>query len=62
MNDDDATAQAASDARKRAAIKRSCELDRRGLIEHDWSEVATTGMVKVRVKLEAMEPPSSSTN
>lgn len=62
MNDDDATVRAASEARKRATIEWFCELDRRGLMEHDWSEVATIGMVKVRVKLEAMKPPSSSTN
>jgi hypothetical protein len=33
---------------------------RQGLNEHDWSQTNETGSVKVRVKLEAMESPSSS--
>ena len=42
---------------KRAAIHRFCELVRLGLVEHDWSEVAATGVVKVRVKPGAVVVP-----
>jgi hypothetical protein len=38
------------DYKKRAAIARFCELERRGLINHDWSEVQQTGQVKTRIK------------
>jgi hypothetical protein len=38
------------DDRKKALLHEFCELDRRGLIEHDWSEVTKTGLVKVRIK------------
>jgi hypothetical protein len=39
-----------SDDRKKALLREFCELNRRGLIEHDWSEATKTGLVKVRVK------------
>jgi hypothetical protein len=45
--------------RKRAAIRQFCELDKLGLIEHDWSEYAQTGRVKVRYKLQDL-PPSGN--
>jgi hypothetical protein len=35
-------------------------LDRRGLIEHDWSDTAETGRVRVRVEWEDIESPSPS--
>jgi hypothetical protein len=38
------------DDRKKALLREFCELDRRGLIEHDRSEVNETGLVKVRIK------------
>jgi len=38
------------DDRKKALLGEFCELDRRGLIAHDWSEVAKTGLVKGRIK------------
>ena len=38
------------DNRKKALLREFCELDRRGLIAHDWSETTKTGLVKVRVK------------
>jgi hypothetical protein len=41
--------------KKRAAIRRFCELDRQGLVEHDWSETAKTGMVKVRYKVDDVD-------
>ena len=56
MQDD----QQSEEQRKRTAIRRFIELDRRGLIEHDWSEANTTGLVKVRFKLAGMPSPSSS--
>ena len=39
-----------ADERKKALLREFCELDRLGLIEHDWSEATKTGLVKVRVK------------
>jgi hypothetical protein len=38
------------EAKKKAALARFVQLDRLGLIEHDWSTVNETGTVKVRVK------------
>jgi hypothetical protein len=39
-----------ADDRKKALLREFFELDRQGLIVHDWSETAKTGLVKVRVK------------
>ena len=39
-----------SNKSQKALLREFCELDRRGLIEHDWSEVTKTGLVKVRIK------------
>jgi hypothetical protein len=48
------------DERKKELLRGFFELDRRGLIEHDWSEAAETGTVKVRVKWKDRPSPSSS--
>ena len=48
MADDD-------DTHKRALIRGFCYLDRRGLIEHDWSEVHETGLAKVTIKADEIE-------
>lgn len=45
-----------NEQQKKALIRGFCELDRRGVIEHDWSEVNETGLVKTRVKWEEVEP------
>jgi hypothetical protein len=33
------------DERKKALLREFFELDRQGLIEHDWSEATETGLV-----------------
>jgi hypothetical protein len=38
-----------TDERKKALLRGVSWLDSQGLIEHDWSEAVTTGLVKVRV-------------
>lgn len=48
------------EARKMKALERFADLDRRGLIEHDWSDVRETGMVRVRNALEKMKPEGSA--
>jgi hypothetical protein len=48
------------DERKKALLRGFFELARRGLIEHDWSEAAETGVVKVRVKWEDIKSSSRS--
>lgn len=40
----------------RRAIERFCELDRMGMIEHDWSRVRETGKVYTRIKLDDIKP------
>jgi hypothetical protein len=49
-----------SEESKKAALERFIELDRRGLIEHDWTDKHKTGLVKLRLKLDLVPPISNS--
>jgi hypothetical protein len=49
------TASSMSDEKKKAALARFFELQSRGLIEHDWSEAAETGLVKIKYKFHIVE-------
>jgi len=51
-----------SDRKKRKIVDRFCELDRMGLIEHDWSRVEETGRFFVKIRLDKAKPASTLIN